>query len=989
MSPNPRAGTGRAPRRRAARRPAAWAAAAALALVAALGGSSTATAAEPDVVQPQDVTVLPGQQASFTVEAPGASIFQWYRLPNTTSAVKTDFSTPGASTYAFTATEDDDGAQFIVKFLLGGAFVSSRTATLTVGTGEAQVTTQPLPATAFETRPVRFSVTAKGTSPLEYRWQRSADEGSTWTDVAGADSATLELVADLADDGALFRAVVDNPVGAPAMSEPGRLTVLPLTGDAEPVEHASLSWGLNTIYQGGNPAGNSCNTFSAGTQPEFADRQGDVQIVHLDADGNAVSVSAGTACQGAEGSVDHLNQRVLFTEGTGTANVTTGEATVRWTGAFTANAYGGLVPWWLQDPTLTVHSDGSGTLTATAGGEGASMDDPENPYDVAPREVTVATFRDVQVTADGIVVQPDYAGVDYFPLVDGVRSTTSAIPAAVKAGDPQWGSWPESFVDFQYETQLSSYWHTSGLSADPDKPPYPFEVRFASAPDVANVPAIVANPSTTTATPFVEGRDVAFTATVQDATQVQWQRSTSPSGPWTDVPGATTQTFTIAAIDSSWNNTYLRLLATNDEGSAASGAVRLTTRGYQELAFTVQPSDVLTIAGYRAVLQARATGNPAPLSGGYGVQISRDGGATWSDLPDVQFSTSGLTTGDTFTVPTVAAADDGALLRAVARNADGETATSAPARLTVAPATGAPQLVVSPADGVDPAAATTLTVVGAGFVIPDAPAGSGYSLDLGLFDTTTWQPGQTGTRAWVVTSSQTSSGQLYQGALASRAGWFTAQIKVPAGRLDPTRRYGVGSFLRLTDNSTWVDTFDDRAGDAWAPVLLTGQSPASSEGIDVTVDVPADTDPGPGVLAWTIAGGDDAVSLGTAERLGTGVAASGALRTITVTDTRVDAPAWSLTGRAGDFRAQDGDGSFGGEALGWTPTVLSDEMGTVRGSDVAPGSGAGLTASSALASAATGHQRGTAEVSAGLSLLAPSDTPAGRYTATLTLTMLG
>ncbi|MFJ6540649.1 hypothetical protein ACIQMP_08375 [Streptomyces sp. NPDC091385] len=588
------------------------------------------------------------------------------------------------------------------------------------------------------------------------------------------------------------------------------------------VTHASLEWGVNAIYQGGNPANANCNFFSAGTQKEFRPVRGHVRVVHRMPDGTAQGVSDATKCvPGGPGT--RLSQRVLFTDGTGRADRATGQATIRWRGAFTANAYGGLVTWYLKDPTLTVARDGSGTLTATGGGTGADRNDPEQQTKVPPRRVTVATFDRVRLArttgrGGGAQISPRFSGVDYFPLVDGVRSATSAIPDAVKKAKPDWGSWPESFVDLQYETGLSSYWHTSGLSADPDKPPYDLSVRFDSAPEIRNVPVIRANPATTATAPYIEGRDLLIKADARHATALQWERAASANGPWSPVDGATGESLAIQALDSSWNGTYIRLAATNSAGRAVSAALRLTTAPYAVPVFSEQPHDLAAIQGTDAAVTFRVTGNPAVDPKSVALERSSDAGATWKPWTEARYGGGA----GQFTIPAIPLTADGDLARVRAANTEGTTVTSAPFSVRVFPATGRPQLVVVPDEPVDPSTPTRLTVLGAGFDVPDwASPTLTYSLDLGLFDAAVWQPGQRGTRAWIATSPQTSGGQLYHDALRASGGAFTVPLTVPAGRLEPGRSYGIGGFLRLTDIETWRDTFENRSLDAWTPVSVS------------------------------------------------------------------------------------------------------------------------------------------------------------------------
>lgn len=120
---------------------------------------------------------------------------------------------------------------------------------------------------------------------------------------------------------------------------------------------------------------------------------------------------------------------------------------------------------------------------------------------------------------------------------------------------------------------------------------------------------------------------------------------------------------------------------------------------------------------------------------------------------------------------------------------------------------------------------------------------------------------------------------------------------------------------------------------------------------------------------------------------------NGELRPVTVTDTRAGQPGWSASGQIpDDFAGPDG-ATFSSGYLGWTPRVLvqGDGQGVVAGPEVPPyvvGSGGGLGSSAVLGSAPNEAGRGTAQLGAGLRLSLPTETAAGTYTATLTLTAI-
>jgi len=145
----------------------------------------------------------------------------------------------------------------------------------------------------------------------------------------------------------------------------------------------------------------------------------------------------------------------------------------------------------------------------------------------------------------------------------------------------------------------------------------------------------------------------------------------------------------------------------------------------------------------------------------------------------------------------------------------------------------------------------------------------------------------------------------------------------------------------------------------------------------------------PGEFVWSIDGSNDLIDLGTATAQGDHFEAAGAINPIRVTDTRAAGPTWSVAAQVGDFAA--GSDSFSGKYLGWTPRVLEAGGGATAGTAVQSGfdGGDGLSVSSTLGSAASGHERGSARLGADLLLKLPVDVTKGTYTATLTLTALG
>ena len=162
--------------------------------------------------------------------------------------------------------------------------------------------------------------------------------------------------------------------------------------------------------------------------------------------------------------------------------------------------------------------------------------------------------------------------------------------------------------------------------------------------------------------------------------------------------------------------------------------------------------------------------------------------------------------------------------------------------------------------------------------------------------------------------------------------------------------------------------------------------PNHGDGQDIQVDVPESA---PGEFGWTIDGDNGLVDLGTAKEKDLQYyEATGEINPIAVSDTRRSLAPWTLAASVGDF--QDGNKTFSGKFLGWTPKVVTAGAGTVAGAAIASGyaAGEGLSVSRALGGTAQGHERGESSLGADLDLKFPLDIDKGSYRATLTITAL-
>ena len=176
-------------------------------------GSPPPVATAPAItVQPQSVTVLDGQSASFGVTASGTAplTYQWRRNGS-------DIAGATGNAYALAAaTLADSGASFSVQVSNSAGPVTSNAATLTVNPVAPSIATQPASIGVPQGQAATFAVVAVGSAPLAYQWRRGG------VDIAGANANAASFttpVAVIGDNGVLFSVVVSNATGSVTSAE--------------------------------------------------------------------------------------------------------------------------------------------------------------------------------------------------------------------------------------------------------------------------------------------------------------------------------------------------------------------------------------------------------------------------------------------------------------------------------------------------------------------------------------------------------------------------------------------------------------------------------------------------------------------------------------------------------------------------------------------------------------------------------------------------
>src|SRR6267142_2762459 len=165
---------------------------------------------------PSNQTVTQGTAATFSVSASGTAPlnYQWQRnMTNISGANSSSYTIPSPALA-------DNGAKFRCIVSNGSGMATSNEATLTVN-APPNITSQPSNQTVMQGQPATFSVSAGGTAPLNYQWQRDT------VNISGASSSSYTISSTaLADNGAKFRCVVSNGFGS-ATSNEATLTVQP------------------------------------------------------------------------------------------------------------------------------------------------------------------------------------------------------------------------------------------------------------------------------------------------------------------------------------------------------------------------------------------------------------------------------------------------------------------------------------------------------------------------------------------------------------------------------------------------------------------------------------------------------------------------------------------------------------------------------------------------------------------------------------------
>lgn len=174
--------------------------------------------AEPRITsEPTSVATTAGQVVSFRASASGVPSpkVRWKRRRAGTTAFAV-ISGATSSTYSFIAQRSQSADAFEAVFSNSAGSVTSRAATLTVPASlvAPSISMQPSAISVTAGSLASFSASASGSPMPSVQWMVSSDGGTTFSAIAGANSPTYSLTAQVAQGGTRYVAVFSNSVGS-------------------------------------------------------------------------------------------------------------------------------------------------------------------------------------------------------------------------------------------------------------------------------------------------------------------------------------------------------------------------------------------------------------------------------------------------------------------------------------------------------------------------------------------------------------------------------------------------------------------------------------------------------------------------------------------------------------------------------------------------------------------------------------------------------
>ncbi len=641
--------------------------------------------------QPAAQSVTAGESAAFTVNATGtpAPTYQWRKAG---VVINGNATSTTADLILNNVTTSDAGAYDVVVTNSAGS-VTSHAATLTVNPQAVApvITTQPAARTVTAGENAVFTVNATGTPAPAYQWRKS---GVTLTDNATASTATLTLTSVTSYDAGDYDVVVTNAAGAVTSAsatlavDPVRTGVAPLIWDfstAAPAAGLPVTVTGGSLTQGNNygtttllSAVSASSGYRGATGVNNAAAVARVGAFNPGTDGSAYFEFTLTPSEGYQLSATALSFGSRSTS-TGPAAYALYTSVDDFTAPIATGVLAANSVWSLQAPAFNAVTALTGTSITFRlygyNGVGSSASGSVN-----------WRIDDLKLTL-GVIVGPDVAPtITAQPSAQIVTTGQSATFRVIATGTPaptyQWRKAAVAITGNATATATTAALTLPSVTAN-DAGAYDVvvtnaagTVTSASATLTVNpipvAPIITTSPTERTAT---VGETVTFNviATGTPTPTYQWRKDGVAI---LGNPSATAATLSLSRITSTEAGSY-DVVVTNLAGSATSTAATLTVTPLPVApTINTQPTALSVMVGSTARFTVIATGTPAPTY-------------QWRKVGVPLLGNSSSTTA-TLLLDNITASDAGSYDVVVSNSAG--VITSAPARLTVNPASATVQI---------------------------------------------------------------------------------------------------------------------------------------------------------------------------------------------------------------------------------------------------------------------------------------------------------
>ena len=417
------------------------------------------------------------------------------------------------------------------------------------------ITSQPVDVSVVQGSPAAFSVVATGTG-LAYQWQSSSDAGASWSGISGANASSYSIASTaLADNGKRFRVLVSSSDGSSATSSAAKLSVV--TAPIAP--SISVQPAPQSVVE---PAAASFSVTASGTSLAYQWQRCADTLAICAAWSDIASANATTFnVPATSAAMNGQRLRVLV-----------------------SNSLGSVAS---NPVTLSVSA---APITPTTP---SFSTQPANASVVAP---SVATFS-VAATGNPVpTVQWQIStngGSTWSDIGGATSSSYSTAATSVADAGKLYRAIASNSVGSATSTVVT-------LSVSPASVMPSFSTQPASASVMAGQSASFTVAASGTPTP-----------------NLQWQLSTDTGTTWSNINGATGNSYSIAATSLANTGSQYRAVASNTAGSVNSNAATLTV--------TAVPA-----SGWQTALllwsdNTTPTGNPQVAFNANG-----DGMAVWS-----------------------------------------------------------------------------------------------------------------------------------------------------------------------------------------------------------------------------------------------------------------------------------------------------------------------------------------------------------------------